>query len=219
MQLSSSLKSSTANCAAGMVQEDGLAYLPGFDNDFSSEALPDALPKGQNTPQVCPYGLYAEQLSGSAFTEPRGITGLKRTYVFSNRCLGRARAIICIGCLPIARAYSAPDFAFALFSYLTPVISPHDVHTRSWFYRIRPSVVHPPFKPMEKKPMTKKGDWPAPEMTTRWDDWAPNPNQLRWLPFKLPTADEVRTYTQNDPRVPSLYIMLIEHAAAFCSLS
>ncbi|KAF9355954.1 hypothetical protein BGX34_010172 [Mortierella sp. NVP85] len=46
-------------------------YQPGFGNHFSSEALPDALPKGQNTPQVCPYGLYAEQLSGTAFTVDR----------------------------------------------------------------------------------------------------------------------------------------------------
>lgn len=37
----------------------------------SSEALPDALPKSQNNPQLCPYGLYCEQLSGSAFTAPR----------------------------------------------------------------------------------------------------------------------------------------------------
>ncbi|KAI9906096.1 hypothetical protein PsorP6_014014 [Peronosclerospora sorghi] len=50
---------------------DSLSYLPGFGNDFSSEALPDALPKGQNNPQKCPYGLYAEQLSGTAFTLPR----------------------------------------------------------------------------------------------------------------------------------------------------
>ena len=42
--------------------------MSGFGSEFSSEALPDALPKGQNSPQVCPYGLYAEQLSGSAFT-------------------------------------------------------------------------------------------------------------------------------------------------------
>lgn len=69
----------TAVHHAGVVQEGEYSYLPGFDNDFSSEALPHALPKGQNTPQVCPYGLYAEQLSGSAFTEPRG--ALKRTYV------------------------------------------------------------------------------------------------------------------------------------------
>ncbi|CAG8579348.1 480_t:CDS:10 [Acaulospora morrowiae] len=46
-------------------------YLEGFGNHFVSEALPDALPKGQNTPQKCPYGLYAEQLSGTAFTVDR----------------------------------------------------------------------------------------------------------------------------------------------------
>jgi homogentisate 1,2-dioxygenase len=48
-----------------------LLYQPGFGNHFSSEALPGALPVGQNSPQRCPYGLYAEQLSGSAFTAPR----------------------------------------------------------------------------------------------------------------------------------------------------
>ena len=47
-------------------------YMPGFGNDFETESLPDALPKGQNSPQVCNYGLYAEQLSGSPFTAPRG---------------------------------------------------------------------------------------------------------------------------------------------------
>ncbi len=47
-------------------------YLPGFGNDFETEALPGALPQGRNSPQRCPYGLYAEQLSGSPFTAPRG---------------------------------------------------------------------------------------------------------------------------------------------------
>ena len=47
-------------------------YLPGFGNDFETEALPGALPQGQNSPQKCEYGLYAEQLSGTAFTAPRG---------------------------------------------------------------------------------------------------------------------------------------------------
>ena len=37
-------------------------YLPGFGNDFETEALPEALPRGQNSPQKCNYGLYAEQL-------------------------------------------------------------------------------------------------------------------------------------------------------------
>ncbi|MEZ5824168.1 MAG: homogentisate 1,2-dioxygenase [Geminicoccaceae bacterium] len=49
-----------------------LAYMPGFGNDFETESLPGALPQGQNSPQRCAYGLYAEQLSGSAFTAPRG---------------------------------------------------------------------------------------------------------------------------------------------------
>jgi len=47
-------------------------YMPGFGNDFETEALPKALPRGQNSPQKCNYGLYAEQLSGTAFTAPRG---------------------------------------------------------------------------------------------------------------------------------------------------
>ncbi|MEV6314871.1 homogentisate 1,2-dioxygenase [Streptomyces sp. NPDC051776] len=50
---------------------EGLAYLSGFGNEHSSEAIPGALPVGRNSPQRAPLGLYAEQLSGSAFTEPR----------------------------------------------------------------------------------------------------------------------------------------------------
>ncbi|MFS4460339.1 homogentisate 1,2-dioxygenase [Bdellovibrio sp. HCB2-146] len=46
-------------------------YLSGFGNHFSSEARPGALPLDQNSPQRAPLGLYAEQLSGSAFTAPR----------------------------------------------------------------------------------------------------------------------------------------------------
>ena len=47
-------------------------YLSGFGNSFETEALPGALPVGRNSPQRCAYGLYAEQLSGSPFTAPRG---------------------------------------------------------------------------------------------------------------------------------------------------
>ncbi|MEU0275023.1 homogentisate 1,2-dioxygenase [Streptomyces sp. NPDC006307] len=50
---------------------DALEYSPGFGNEHSSEALPGALPLGRNSPQRAPLGLYAEQLSGTAFTEPR----------------------------------------------------------------------------------------------------------------------------------------------------
>ena len=48
-----------------------LEYLSGFGSEFATEALPGALPVGQNSPQRCPYGLYAEQLSATAFTAPR----------------------------------------------------------------------------------------------------------------------------------------------------
>jgi len=48
-----------------------LAYQRGFGNTFSSEAVKGALPVGQNSPQRAPRGLYAEGVSGSAFTAPR----------------------------------------------------------------------------------------------------------------------------------------------------
>jgi homogentisate 1,2-dioxygenase len=46
-------------------------YLSGFGNEFATEALEGALPVGRNSPQRAPYGLYAEQLSGTAFTALR----------------------------------------------------------------------------------------------------------------------------------------------------
>jgi homogentisate 1,2-dioxygenase len=48
-----------------------LRYQSGFGSELASEALPGALPQGQNSPQKVPYGLYAEQFSGTAFTAPR----------------------------------------------------------------------------------------------------------------------------------------------------
>lgn len=50
---------------------EDLQYLSGFANEFASQALPGSLPQGCNSPQQVPYGLYAEQLSGTAFTVPR----------------------------------------------------------------------------------------------------------------------------------------------------
>jgi len=52
-------------------QAAAAGYQSGFANEFATEALPGALPVGQNSPQRAPYGLYAEQLSGTAFTAPR----------------------------------------------------------------------------------------------------------------------------------------------------
>lgn len=50
---------------------EDLQYQSGFGNEFATEVLPGALPVGRNSPQRCPYGLYAEQVSGTAFTAPR----------------------------------------------------------------------------------------------------------------------------------------------------
>lgn len=104
-------------------------YLSGFGSHFSSEdgRCLGALPEGQNSPQKCAYGLYAEQLSGSAFTAPR------------------------------------------------------TENARSWLYRIRPSVVHQPFKPYQVAPFLRG---------TNWDEQHPNPNQMRWNPFDLPTGQQ-----------------------------
>jgi homogentisate 1,2-dioxygenase len=56
---------------APSIAEGNKGYMSGFGNGFETEALPGALPVGRNSPQKCPYGLYAEQLSGSPFTAPR----------------------------------------------------------------------------------------------------------------------------------------------------
>ncbi|KAH8555407.1 homogentisate 1,2-dioxygenase [Umbelopsis sp. PMI_123] len=102
---------------------DPYQYLEGFHNHHTSEALPDSLPKGQNNPQICPYNLYAEQLSGTAFTVPR-------TH-----------------------------------------------NQRSWLYRIRPSVVHEPFSPLDVANESLLANFANAHIT---------PNQLRWDPFDLP---------------------------------
>ncbi|MDH5823032.1 homogentisate 1,2-dioxygenase [Luteimonas sp. RD2P54] len=56
----------TASSTSGIA-----GYMSGFGNEFATEAEPGALPVGQNSPQQVPHGLYAEQLSGTAFTAPR----------------------------------------------------------------------------------------------------------------------------------------------------
>jgi homogentisate 1,2-dioxygenase len=57
-----------------------LAYLSGFGNEHISEAIAGALPVGRNSPQRAPRGLYAEQISGTAFTQPRSVN--RRSWVY-----------------------------------------------------------------------------------------------------------------------------------------
>jgi len=96
-------------------------YLLGFGNTFESESVEGALPKNQNSPRKVPLGLYAEQLSGTAFTVPRS----------ENR--------------------------------------------RTWFYRIRPSVLHGAFHKQV-----------SPSWKTIGIDPDPSPQQLRWDPWPQP---------------------------------
>ena len=49
----------------------GNGYQTGFGTEFASEAIAGALPQGRNSPQNVAHGLYAEQVSGTAFTAPR----------------------------------------------------------------------------------------------------------------------------------------------------
>src|SRR6202165_5499433 len=58
-------------------------YQSGFGNEFASEAIEGVLPRGQNSPQTVAHGLYTEQLSGTAFTAPRGVN--RRTWLYRMR--------------------------------------------------------------------------------------------------------------------------------------
>lgn len=60
-----------------------MGYMSGFGNEFATEAVKGALPEGRNSPQKPAYGLYVEQLSGTAFTAPRNAN--RRTWMYRIR--------------------------------------------------------------------------------------------------------------------------------------
>ena len=86
-----------------MTQSDG--YLSGFGNSFATEAIEGALPEGQNSPQRVPLGLYAEQLSGTAFTAPRSES--KRSWLYRTRPTASHRPYRRIDNGLVAAAYQA----------------------------------------------------------------------------------------------------------------
>ncbi len=65
------------------MSETPVEYQSGFGNELATECLPGALPVGRNSPQRPPYGLYAEQISGTAFTAPRGAN--RRSWLYRIR--------------------------------------------------------------------------------------------------------------------------------------
>lgn len=89
--------------ASTAVSGPTLHYQSGFGNHFATEALPGALPE-HNSPQRCAYGLYAEQLSGSAFTAPRPVN--RRSWLYRIR-----PAAVHQPFQPIDKAHITSDFA------------------------------------------------------------------------------------------------------------
>ncbi|MDP9163102.1 MAG: homogentisate 1,2-dioxygenase, partial [Pseudomonadota bacterium] len=76
-------------------------YLTGFGNSFATEAVAGALPVGRNSPQRPSFGLYAEQLSGTAFTAPRPEN--RRSWLYRLRPSASHAAF-----LPYASRFDAP---------------------------------------------------------------------------------------------------------------
>jgi len=75
-----------------------LTYQSGFGNQFATEAVPGALPQGRNSPQQVAHGLYAELVSGSAFTAPRADN--RRSWLYR-----RQPSVVSGGYAPYAQAY------------------------------------------------------------------------------------------------------------------
>jgi homogentisate 1,2-dioxygenase len=78
-------------------QTSSLNYQTGFGNEFATEAVAGALPQGRNSPQRAPHGLYAELISGTAFTAPRAEN--RRTWMYR-----RQPSVVVGGYKPYAQA-------------------------------------------------------------------------------------------------------------------
>jgi homogentisate 1,2-dioxygenase len=75
-----------------------LRYQSGFGNEYASEAVAGALPQGRNSPQRAPLALYAELLSGTAFTAPRHQN--RRSWLYR-----RQPSVVCGRYQPYAQAH------------------------------------------------------------------------------------------------------------------
>ncbi|MBI1396949.1 MAG: homogentisate 1,2-dioxygenase [Betaproteobacteria bacterium] len=65
------------------MRDTALSYQTGFGNEFATESIPGTLPRGRNSPQRPPQGLYPELISGTAFTAPRHAN--RRTWTYRTR--------------------------------------------------------------------------------------------------------------------------------------
>ncbi|KAH0364096.1 homogentisate 1,2-dioxygenase-like protein, partial [Aureobasidium melanogenum] len=64
-------------------KNDPYEYQAGFNNHFESEAVPGTIPRGQNSPRCVRFGLYAEQMTASAFVAPRHLN--KNAWLYRSR--------------------------------------------------------------------------------------------------------------------------------------
>jgi homogentisate 1,2-dioxygenase len=89
------------------MQANALQYMTGFGGYFESEAVEGSLPKGRNSPQRPAFGLYAEQLSGSAFTSPRHEN--RRSWLYRMRPTADHRPFAAYDGAPLFGAPSAEE--------------------------------------------------------------------------------------------------------------
>jgi homogentisate 1,2-dioxygenase len=90
--------------------QTGARYVPGFGNHVATEAIAGALPIGRNSPQHLPFGLYAEQLSGTAFTAPRAEN--RRSWLYRLRPAAQHP--------PFVRSAAAPQLRSGPFTEVPP---------------------------------------------------------------------------------------------------
>lgn len=83
-------------------------YQSGFGNEFASEAIAGVLPVGRNSPQKVAFGLYAEQLSGTAFTAPRGEN--RRSWLYRIRPAAMHSPFEAFAQKPASKQYFHSDF-------------------------------------------------------------------------------------------------------------
>ncbi len=106
-----------------------LQYQTGFGNQFSTEAREGALPVGRNSPQQAPLGLYAELISGTAFTAPRSEnrrtwtyriqpSAVHRPYRLTDNGLLRSAPFQEIEATPSQLRWSPPTFPTAKFDFI-----------------------------------------------------------------------------------------------------
>jgi homogentisate 1,2-dioxygenase len=88
-------------------------YQSGFGNEFATEAVAGALPQGRNNPQRVAHGLYAELISGTAFTAPRNDN--RRSWLY------RRQPSVVAGTY---QPYAQPTWLTSGGAYAAPPMSP-----------------------------------------------------------------------------------------------